>query len=116
MPSRMTIAPKIPQNSTRYWAACGTWNWAKTIANTSRLSSDNDHSIRYPAVYLAAASAPPSRQITAPKEMASTNQTSVQARLFRQVGVSAPAWKTRKSTTARAMTPPMNAIQCQGAG
>ena len=43
--SRSTIAPRMPQNSTRYWYCRGTWKKRKMTAKTKTLSIDNDHSM-----------------------------------------------------------------------
>ena len=39
--SRMTIAPRMPQNSTRYWYIRGMWKKRKITTKTKMLSIDN---------------------------------------------------------------------------
>ena len=43
--SRMTIAPRMPQNRTRYWYIIGMRKKRKITTNTKMLSIDNDFSI-----------------------------------------------------------------------
>jgi len=43
---RSTIAPTMPQNSTRYWYWMGIRRYAKINAMTKMLSTDSDHSSR----------------------------------------------------------------------
>ena len=43
---RSTIAPTMPQNSTRYWNCAGIFMYVKMMAMTKMLSTDSDHSSR----------------------------------------------------------------------
>ena len=76
---RMIIAPRMPQNSTLRWYRRAMPSEPKTSRKTKRLSMLSDSSMRYPARYCCAASAPYHRYTRPEKPRPSEIHTALQA-------------------------------------
>ncbi len=115
--SRRKIAPKIPQNRTRYWCSSGTPKKRNRTAKTKRLSIDNDFSTNsaarksVPALALPRV-ASPHHQMSALNARARPIQKTLQPADSRSDGAREWRWKTSKSNANSAATNPPKATQC----
>src|SRR5262245_11974353 len=92
--SRITMAPKMPQNSTRYWYFSGTPKNAKITTNTNTLSMESDHSTKYPIKNSSARWLPNFHQISPLNASANPHQNTVHAADSRSDGSCVSRWNT----------------------